>query len=81
MSRAILEEIVAKVRQLSPEERDDLRRLLEAERTADLDGAFAARGLAVVRPPAPVGSRAFRQYAPVPVAGEPLSETVIRERR
>lgn len=81
MSQASLQEIVDKLPELSPAERVELRRLLDAELQAELDLAFASRGLKLSRPTQSADPAAFRRWSPVPIQGEPLSESLLRERR
>lgn len=81
MSQASLQEIVSKLRELSAEERAQLRRLLDQELQAELDVAFDARGLTLTRPAQPADAATFGRWSPVPIQGEPLSASIIRERR
>lgn len=86
------DEVVAEIRSLTPDEQLRLRDMLdewyqdrvasmsEQEKQDELDRRLMARGL-LRRVPSPVtGYAPYRNWQPIKVEGEPLSQTVIRDR-
>ena len=83
--------IVESLGELSPEQLDQLRRELDGEiaRAAKQPAVadeelqrrlFVAGLLSEIKPAVRIDTGTER-FTPVPIAGEPLSETIIRERR
>lgn len=77
------------VESLTDAERDELRRLLDerARRQGQLAPeervrqALVERGMLEERPPSGKDPERFRRWSPIRVEGEPLSETIVEERR
>lgn len=83
---ASIDEIMQRANQLSPAEMEELRRRLDealsnrcAPKTIEeVERELVARGVITV----PENRSGFRNdFEPITVKGEPLSETIIRERR
>jgi len=85
MATDVLEDVVAKARTLAPDELCELRDridswLPERERREELLRRLRAKGM-LTRPEAPPPDPAdFRAWRPVPVKGEPVSRTIVRDR-
>lgn len=82
MSSAELQEIMARVNQLSPEDRQELRRTLEGGHVETPEQALGRkmRESGMVTHPPRTGPRR-PPSEPVQVEGKPLSESVVEERR
>ena len=81
-----LEQVLAEVKLLSPEEqqqlRDTLDRWLRHDRPEDrLEEALAEAGLLRARHPLGEETAPPAAFTPVAVRGQPVSETLIEERR
>lgn len=87
MAQATLDQVISQLDALKPEElqrledavRERLRPASEEEKEAAFDRALLAAGLITHIPPPRDPSKAGRPT--FEVQGEPLSETIIRERR
>lgn len=81
MATAELERLFEQVKNLTSEERDELRKRIDAMAFAGLGGAIANNlrklGFVRLRPPGPRNPNP----EPIRVEGKPLSETVLEERR
>lgn len=88
MTNARINKLLEEARALTPEERRELGEMLrqeaELDRAADheqrLDRLLLNRGFVRSRPPGKDAGR-FRRWRPIRIEGNPLSETIIEERR
>ena len=83
-----LEQVLRDIDELTPEERrkvqEALTRLARAERMSEeeeLIAAAALRGIHIDPARREMTAEEFDQFEPIAIEGEPLSETIIRERR
>lgn len=86
MSTVRLEHVLAEVQRLSPAEqqqlRDTLDQWLRHERPEDrLEALLAEAGLLRARRPRGTDTVPLTAFTPVAVQGQPVSETLIEERR
>jgi hypothetical protein len=88
MATVAVTQLVKQIQQLSPSEQQELRALLEtllAPAPALTEDEFhrrlAAQGRLSIPSPEVRSRAASRPFAPVPVQGKPVSETIIEERR
>ena len=84
----IVEQMVQQIKTLTDEEQRQIRALLDAgtpepvETTAEQERKFAEHLLAQgILSHLPSGERLYPDPEPIIVQGEPVSETIIRERR
>lgn len=89
MSSANLERVIEEVKALTPEEQRQVRDLIDSL-LADsmspspedlLNQRLLASGLITRIPPRIITSESHDRFSPIEVKGEPVSETIIRERR
>jgi len=81
-----LEQVLAEVQRLSQAEQQQLRDILDQwlrhDRPEDrLEEALAEAGLLCARPPQEGNTVSPTAFTPVAVRGQPVSETLIEERR
>jgi hypothetical protein len=81
-----VQKVLSAVHDLSPLEREQLRRLLwdDGVRTSameDVDRNLIAKGILSSVPPTRPDAGLYRKWSPVPVAGKPVSQTLVEERR
>jgi hypothetical protein len=86
MGTMSLEQVLAEAKRLSQEEqrqlRDTLDRWLQHDRPEDrLEEALAAAGLLRARRPWGGETAPYPSFTPIAVRGQPVSETLIEERR
>ena len=83
-------ELVDALRALPPEQQRSVRVLLDLwlnnpgktfTREEELNHLLLTKGIISEIPPPITDPKRFQDWSPVEIAGEPLSETVIRERR
>ncbi len=84
-----VQEVLEAVKELSPEEREQVKRLLDSlPPTKDITRAvqaanerlLAAGMMSEIKPPVK-DLTPYRERQPVPIKGEPLSRTIIEDRR
>lgn len=90
MPEVTFDQVAEDVRALTSEEQRRLRDLLdgwigcarmsEEEKQAELDRRLMAKGLLQRVPPQIADLTPYRDWEPIDIQGEPLSETIIRER-
>jgi len=86
---ARLKDLLEEVRQLTPEEQQQLRQELDRSpglpphpsREEELDNLLVERGLLSSIPPSIAGPKSGRERKLVQIEGKPLSETIIEDRR
>jgi hypothetical protein len=97
MPTAKVQAVIEQVKQLSVQEQQELRAMLESSRPTEpypssederrrideLNLRLLAKGLISHIPPPLTAEEGarFRAWKPVPIEGKPLSETIIEERR
>jgi hypothetical protein len=86
MPTLTVDDLIEQIRQLSPEERGKVHAaLVERPPLPPEEEAFlrelAAEGIITRPKPAPLGHPLSEPFEPIVIEGEPLSETIIMERR
>lgn len=94
MAEATLERVAEEVKSLTPEEQQQLRRLLDSwlaespQQSDAADDLKAKEELLTQRllekgilRKLPTGERLHQQFQPIPVIGRPVSETLLEDRR
>ncbi len=87
MARSRTDRIIREIETLTPDEqrevRDALARLFGEGPVSDvhLVRLAAERGVALTLPDDPLSDEEFDQFQPIAVRGEPVSDTVLRDRR
>lgn len=88
MTAATVADIVKQIQQLSSDEKQELRTLLDALLAPvpplteeEFHQRLAAEGRLSVPSPEDRSRAAHRPFTPVPISGKPVSETIIEERR
>jgi hypothetical protein len=83
MASELFQRLAEDVKQLSPEEQAELRKLLEKLLLDELDRRLLARGVISRIPPPPTEAdiERWESWKPIKIEGKPLSETIIEDRR
>jgi hypothetical protein len=89
MASANLESLLEEIRALNAEERMQVQKLLDSmaesdelqSRRREMERKLMEAGLIVEVKQPPVDTESYRSYKPAEVTGQPVSETLIEERR
>lgn len=91
MVSANVTRMLEQVKSLSLEEREQLRHLMDQQPAANgklskeeqLDQLLLERGIISQIPPQPTDSDVarFNEWKPIPVTGQPVSQTIVEDRR
>lgn len=89
MATTTLDKVLEDVQTLTPNEQFRLREMLDAllqkqsdqAKQEELDRRLLAAGLLTRIPPPITDFTPYERWQPVEIEGEPISETIIRERR
>ena len=88
MATAAVTKIIEQIKKLSPNERQELRAVLDSllapapsPTEEEFHQRLVAEGRLSIPPPEARSRAARRSFKPVPVRGKPVSETIVEERR